>query len=111
MGGALQPARKYLLIIRKGNQTERNLSEVVVKVGDLTSNQRELNLTASERKSETIQRLERMREQLGGLVLNKYCQNKWKYAQGRCYYFSLPSETDTWDGAQVVGPVEKSDIL
>ena len=43
----------------------------------------------------------KIREQLEGLVLNKYCQNRWDYYDGKCYYFSRPEETETWDGAQV----------
>ena len=27
-------------------------------------------------------------DQLEGLTLNKFCQNRWVYHQGTCYYFS-----------------------
>ena len=97
--------RKYF-IARRVKESEGRLSGLVEEVGNVKNDQRELELSVGKGRRDTNQSLETMKEQLGGLVLNKYCQNRWNYSLGRCYYFSLPSETDTWDGAQVVGPYE-----
>ena len=84
----------YVDISRQVNRTERRLGEAVVEVGDLTA-----NISLAE--TNTSQSLERLREQVEGLVLNRHCVNRWNYHHGTCYYFSLPSETETWAGAQV----------
>ena len=75
---------------------------MIVNVGQMKTSQAGLGVELRRTESNTSTSLAGMRSQLAGLVLNKYCQNNWKYHDGKCYYFSPPAQTLTWTQAQVI---------
>ena len=64
--------------------------------------QKALQVKMRKTESNTSTSLEGIRRELAGLSVNKYCQNNWKYFDGKCYYFSPPANTFTWAEAQVM---------
>ena len=73
------------------------MANVIVNIDQMKTSQNKIRKT----QTNTNTSLADFREQLEGLALNKYCQNKWRYYDGKCYYFSPPAQTLTWTEAQV----------
>ena len=75
---------------------------MIVNVDQMETSQKALQVKVRETETNTSTSLAGIRRQLTGLAVNKYCQNNWRYFDGKCYYFSTTAHTLTWTEAQVI---------
>ena len=76
------------LIYRKTNKMGGNIDLIARRQNQMSLNQ---SIWAQKFISSGTKRnltLNKIIGQLEGLKLNKFCQNRWVYHQGTCYYFS-----------------------
>merc|ERR1711971_231960 len=88
------------IALGKENHNERSLTDVIGNVDQMETSQKDLEVKVRETERNTSISLAGIKSQLTGLAVNKYCQNNWKYFDGKCYYFSSPAHTLTWTEAQ-----------
>ena len=65
-----------------------NIDAIVRRQNQMSLNQSILSDKLQTSVIRSNQTLSNVVGQLEGLTLNKFCQNRWVYHQGTCYYFS-----------------------
>ena len=73
---------------RKTNKIGDNITVLVERQNQMSQNQSILSDKLQLSVTRSNQTLISVVGQLEGLTLNKFCQNRWVYHQGTCYYFS-----------------------
>ena len=73
---------------RKTNKIGDDITALVGRQNQMSQNQSILSDKLQLSVARSNQTLISVVGQLKGLTLNKFCQNRWVYHQGTCYYFS-----------------------
>ena len=73
---------------RKTNKIGDDITAIVGRQNQMSKNQSILSDKLELSVKRSNQTLVSVVGQLKGLTLNKFCQNRWVYHQGTCYYFS-----------------------
>ena len=77
-----------LPMCRKTNKIGNDIDALLLRQNQMFLNQSITSDKLQVSVTRNNQTITSMLGQLRGLTLNKFCQNRWVYHQGTCYYFS-----------------------